>query len=70
MTRLKIKSIAEHSGYSLAQYLMLAVFKTVMDQEERDIEDRYKSLTRLLKIIKRCDRLSDLTEVLDMVRYR
>ena len=41
MMRLKIKSMAEHSGYSLAQYLMLAIFKTVMSRKNEDVEDLY-----------------------------
>ena len=67
MIRLKIKSIASDKGYTLGQYIFLAIFHAVSDWDEEAYDPMYKfnSLFRLNEIGKRKKSLMELENVID-----
>ena len=69
MSRRKIEHIAIDSGYTLGQYWMLAIYNTISDWESNSIDQvhiKYNALNKIEKIITECEKLQELTDVLDM----
>ena len=72
LIRLKICAIAADLRYTSGQLWIVAIFKTVLewpDDEGEDLERKYASLTRILKIVTKSPPLEDLTQVLDTPGY-
>jgi hypothetical protein len=70
MIRLKIKSMAEDRGYSLGQYLFVALFNRVSTWSEsgKTHEEnmvKFEALFKLTEIIKKSKKLTELEDVID-----
>lgn len=69
MIRLKIQSIASDLGYSIGQYLLMAIYNTIVDWQFEEMSDKMfklECLMRICDIIKSHKKLENLMEVLDL----
>ena len=72
MHRLKIECMALELGYSLGQFIVLAIYNTVDDWDEKEtgVENKLEALKKIQNVILSSPHLSDVLESIDTKKQR